>query len=338
MRCGKSVTVIIPAYNYGHFIDQTLECVLAQTCQQWECVIVDDGSTDNTPDVVAHYLNKDTRFKYVYQKNQGLPAVRNTGVRCSKGEYIQFLDADDLIENRKIERQVEYLEAHPEVDIVYGGGRFFFTAEQDGKSSLVLGESLDWMPVIQGDGESALMALIHKPFVVHAALMRRSVIESIGYFNEDLRACEDWQFWVRCAAQGKRFRFENIEGTQALYRTHQASMCADRRLMRAGTRRLRQEIKNIVRDREALQLNQRLAAEFEGYEGVEDINQGRLASGIWQCLKAGAMFSSLREKLKWWFCAIVAPITPKQQFEQVVISPIGESLKSILRHHLRSAS
>src|SRR5258708_7235502 len=113
------VSVVIASHNYAHFIPQTLDSVLAQTYPNWECIVVDDGSTDNTREVVERYADADQRIRYLWQENQRLAAARNRGIANSSGEYLQFLDADDLIEPGKFERQVGVLEHHPEIDIVY---------------------------------------------------------------------------------------------------------------------------------------------------------------------------------------------------------------------------
>lgn len=332
------VSIIIPAYNYGHFIKQSLDCVLAQTYQNWECLVIDDGSTDNTWDIVSSYLSRDRRFKYIYQTNEGASSARNLGLRNSAGKYIQFLDADDLIENRKIELQLNYLEAHTEIDIVYGSGYYFSIGESNDDLSPVWREALTWMPEIHGSGQSSLLALIERPFIIHSPLVRRSVIESVGYFKEDLRSCEDWHFWIRCAMQGKSFSYEDFEDAKALYRRHTTSLCAgDRALFFAGIRTFREEVNKIVTDAKALRLNRRLAAEYEGYIGAMLVKEGFLLTGVKQFLKAGQLIPGFREKLKWFYCALIAPLAPQDQFEQIVSFPVTRSIKIIIRHHLRIA-
>lgn len=331
------VTVIVPAFNYARFISQTLDSVRGQTYQNWECVVVDDGSTDDTREVVARYAERDARIRYVHQQNRGLSAARNTGIKHSRGEFLQFLDADDLIEERKFEKQVEFLQSQPEIDIVYGAARSFTTNQNEGREQLIRGEELTWLPSISDARNDALLALIRIPFPVHCALIRRVVVEDVGYFDERLKACEDWHFWVRCASAGKRFQQAKIEGSQAFYRTHTASMCADPGLMRPGTRRLRREIAKIVKDAEALRLNRRLAAEYEGYAGIEDLSRGRMLSGAWQFLKAAVMIREPRKSLKWLYCAFAAPLAPREQLESIVSTPIGKSATAILRHRLYRA-
>src|SRR6266550_6173469 len=128
---GPLVSVIVPCYNYGHFVGDALDSVLAQTFENWECIVVDDGSTDKTKEVVTRYESKDSRIKYIYQRNHGLAASRNLGISLSKGAYIQFLDADDQIESRKLEFQSNVLQDAVDIDIVYGSVRFFETTSME---------------------------------------------------------------------------------------------------------------------------------------------------------------------------------------------------------------
>src|ERR1044071_7848252 len=102
------VSVVVPSYNYGHLIRETLASLAAQTYDRWECVVVDDGSTDDTRAVVEAYPAADPRVRYVRQENARQGAARNNGIRHSSGDYFQFLDSDDTIETSKFERQVEY--------------------------------------------------------------------------------------------------------------------------------------------------------------------------------------------------------------------------------------
>jgi glycosyltransferase involved in cell wall biosynthesis len=219
------VSVIVPCYNYANFISQTLNSVRQQTYQDWECIVVDDGSTDNSKDIIFSYTSRDPRFVYVYQENRGLSAARNTGIKEAKGDFLQFLDADDLIESRKLELQVLYLKEHPDVEIVYGDVRYFST-EQPGELLLSLdGKNRPWMPKVSGKGEKVLNYLIRENImVVSSPLVSRKVIEECGFFDETLKACEDWDYWLRCALAGLFFKYEGMEGSYSLVRMHRASM------------------------------------------------------------------------------------------------------------------
>ena len=109
MKNEPLVSVIIPTYNRAHLIGETLDSVLAQTYQNWECIIVDDGSTDNSDEVIGEYVNKDSRFKYYHRPEEHLPGgngARNYGFKMSQGKYIQWFDSDDLMVAEKLELKV----------------------------------------------------------------------------------------------------------------------------------------------------------------------------------------------------------------------------------------
>jgi glycosyltransferase involved in cell wall biosynthesis len=109
------VSVVIPTYNYARFVSEAVDSVLAQTYPSLEVVVVDDGSTDDTREVLARYGD---RIRYIYQPNAGLPAARNTGIKAARGEFIGLLDSDDVFHPRKFELQMRYMLAHPEVGML----------------------------------------------------------------------------------------------------------------------------------------------------------------------------------------------------------------------------
>lgn len=119
------VSIIVPCFNQAEYLPETLNSVLAQTYFNWECIIVNDGSPDDTEDVAKKYMAIDERFKYVYQQNKGLAGARNTGVLHSNGEYVLPLDSDDLIGNTYLEEAVGYFISHDNVKLVYCKARKF---------------------------------------------------------------------------------------------------------------------------------------------------------------------------------------------------------------------
>ncbi len=229
------VSVVVPSFNYGHLIAQTLDSVLAQSSPDWECVVVDDGSTDDTADVVSAYTRRDRRFSYVSQRNAGLSAARNAGLRRSQGTYFQFLDADDVVEPSKLEHHVSYLNAHPYVGIVYGPARYFTTADPTQRRYSWTDPDTPWMPQVSGSGQVLVNALLDTNIMpVNSALVRREVLRRIGPFDERLQALEDWEYWIRCALGGVHFHFLDRENTYALVRLHEGSMSTDSLRMRAA--------------------------------------------------------------------------------------------------------
>src|SRR5258706_3449142 len=187
------VTVIIPAYNYGRFISDTLMSVQGQTYQDWECIVIDDGSTDNTAEVVARFCAQDPRIRYVRQDNAGLAAARNRGIAEGRGDYFQFLDADDLLEAKKVEFHVTYLENHPKVDIVYGDIRCFTTEDMNARMYSRDEENQPWVVQLSGRGKEIIEQLIrNNPLAPSSPLLRRSVVVEVGLFDGTVPGVEDY--------------------------------------------------------------------------------------------------------------------------------------------------
>jgi glycosyltransferase involved in cell wall biosynthesis len=276
----EMVSVIIPTFNYAHFLPETLDSVFNQTYTDWECIVVDDGSTDNTREVVTEYLTLDPRFKYIFQKNKGLPGARNTGVKAARGDYFQFLDADDLLEPCKLAEQSSFLSTHPDVDIVYGEVRFFSTEHPEQRLLSIWEDNLPWMPKISGNGRPILLELLKKNFmVVNAPLLRRSVFCDCAYFDETLKNYEDWDYWLRCAQRGKTFWFMDAPGTLALVRYHEQSMSRSHIAMSETLLRLRKRLQQVLKDPEFKKIN-RADKEKVGFDlSVEYLKNGQIVSG-----------------------------------------------------------
>ena len=221
------VSIIIPCYNQAQYLDEALQSVMDQTYHNWECIIVNDGSTDNTEIVAGRWVNKDTRFKYIYKENGGLSSARNKGLDKATGYYIQFLDSDDTIDKRKFELQLKDLE-NCEISISdYSplddktaervDWRYLppFLNEQDYKKELIL----DWENKIS--------------IPCHSVLFKREILNSYAIrFNESLSNHEDWLFWAKVFYHSKEI--QNNPEILAIYRIREASMASDYKLMREG--------------------------------------------------------------------------------------------------------
>ena len=230
------VSIIIPTYNYGHYIAETLDAVFKQSFTNWECIIVDDGSTDQTRIEVEKWIQKDKRFSYIFQENKGVSAARNKGIEAAKGEFIQFLDGDDLLQIDKLKSQIACFELFPESAIVYGEVRYFTDHNKDDlRFSLNGDKAQDWMPKIEAKGISVVQLFAKSNFmVIHAPLVRISVFKQIGDFNAKMKALEDWDFWMRCALADFSFHFTTVQNDFALVRAHQGSLSTQKRHMTAG--------------------------------------------------------------------------------------------------------
>jgi glycosyltransferase involved in cell wall biosynthesis len=320
------VTVVVPTYNYGRFIPETLECIRAQTYPKWECIVVDDGSTDDTAEQVSVFMKLDARFKFIHQKNARQAAAKNNGLQNSSGKYVQFLDADDLIEREKLAKQVDYLEAHPDVDIVYGSMRYFKSENPTDTLYWLWGENKPWMPEISGQGKEVLKALVRQNImVINSPLIRRSVVEVVGAFDDKLPPAEDWDYWLRCAAANMRFYFDESPGTLALVRWHSLSSSQDRRKMYDSMRMIREKIDILTRDAEILALNREHKIEDQQILALETILHGRLADCFREMLRAASLSKRAKHRLKWLVCAFAAPFLPRQRLKTIVTSSITRS-------------
>jgi glycosyltransferase involved in cell wall biosynthesis len=231
------VSIIIPTCNYGHYLGETLDLLSGQSYSNWECIVVDDGSADNTGHIVRAKVLKDGRFRYVYQQNSGLSAARNTGLENSLGAYLQFLDADDRIHHQKLEKQALFLDGHPEWDIVYGDAHYFHT---DNPGNQTPGRTEKDRHIasrrISGKGAALVKSFCVDNFIpVSAPLVRRTVIERTGEFSISYRSYEDWHYWFRCAIHGFSFKYLPDPGTETYIRHgHQSMMTDELKLVKYG--------------------------------------------------------------------------------------------------------
>lgn len=210
------VSLIIPAFNRSGLIGETLDSVLEQHYENWECIIVDDGSTDDTRKVLDQYIKKDTRIRYVSRPSgvpKGAAACRNIGIAMSKGEYVQFLDSDDLISPEKISAQVERMENDKGFSITTcRWGRF--------RDNMKDAELYDDFPSYADFNDPAdfLNSLPRSLnfFPIHSYLIKRQVINKAGYWNEYLSFNEDAEFITRVIANSQKIGFSGK--ALALYR------------------------------------------------------------------------------------------------------------------------
>jgi len=329
------ISVVVPTFNYAHLIPQALESLQKQTYENWECVVVDDGSTDNTAEVVATYALKDSRIRYVKQENSKQAAARNTGIQNSTGEYFQFLDSDDLIEPAKLDHQVNYLESHPEVDIVYSNARYFRTENMNerlhSRRYSVWDDGEPWIVGVSGHGHNVLRPLLcNNITVVNSPLIRRSVVESVGLFNIALTPVEDWDYWIRCAAKGLNFAYDDCEQSRALVRAHPLSASLDGRRMLRATVAMRKNLAALPLTAQLQDLNRQLLAEAEGLLGIEEVINGRMRLGIYQICKAACMDRRPRYRAKWLLCAASAPFVSNERLLSMVSSSLTGGATEVL--------
>jgi glycosyltransferase involved in cell wall biosynthesis len=200
------VTAIIPVHNGGAFVAEAIESVLGQTYEPMECLVVDDGSTDHTLEILRAFGK---RIRSIRQSKRGPAAARNAGARFASGHLLAFLDADDIWEQRKIERQVNLLLQRPDLGLVYCG---FYIADRDGRP-------LEAAPVADPSVALRNILLDESPSLGlgSTALIPREVFLEVGGFDESLRMCEDGDLGWRLAA---RFPIDTVPEPLVRYRIH----------------------------------------------------------------------------------------------------------------------
>ncbi|MDX3229811.1 glycosyltransferase family A protein [Streptomyces sp. ME19-01-6] len=184
------VSVVIPCHDYGHYLPQAVQSVLAQTYADWELVVVDDGSTDDTAAVARSLIadHPDRRIRLLRQANAGVSAARNAGIAATTGRYVLPLDADDVIAPTMLERTVAVLDRHPDIAIASTDVSVF---TDDDLPAQVLE-----LPAYDKD------LLLRRLIMFYCSLYRREVWQTVGGYAEDMRAGEDWDFWIACAEHG----------------------------------------------------------------------------------------------------------------------------------------
>ena len=181
------ISIIMPSYNQGLYLPEALDSVLAQTYTNWECIIVDDGSKDNTPEVSKAYCAKDSRIQYIYQENSGVSAARNNGVAHSKGEYILPLDGDDKIAPEFLELTLQEIVKDRNIRVVYSDVQYF-GARND----------LYNLPPF------SIEQLMGMNVMCVTSLFRREDFDKAGGFNSNMKeGLEDWDFWLSMFQDGQ---------------------------------------------------------------------------------------------------------------------------------------
>lgn len=172
------LSVIVPCYKQAEFIAETLDSIRKQTFQDWECIVVNDGSPDNASEIVNGFVKTDPRIRLIETPNRGVSAARNTGIRASQGEFILPLDADDIILPEYAQLAIEHFRKHPETKLVYSEARKFGQ------------ENKYWdLPEFRWD------RFIFSNCIFSSCFFRRSDFDKTAGFNEEMRlGWEDWDF------------------------------------------------------------------------------------------------------------------------------------------------
>jgi glycosyltransferase involved in cell wall biosynthesis len=201
-----SVTTIIPTYNRGQLVCEALESVFAQSRPVDEIIVVDDGSTDNTPELLRRYGN---RIRYIEQPNSGAGAARNRGIKEAKGDYIAFLDSDDIWVKEKTKIQMDFFSRHPHLEFVFGDMANFTPTNDNEVPEIKSPEVHNYFTAHSTNLERILDCLITESVIpTPTVVFERACVSRIGFFDEKLKIAEDLDYWLR-AARTCRFGFVN---------------------------------------------------------------------------------------------------------------------------------
>ena len=187
---GVDLSIIVPCYKQAQFLNEALQSVLEQGFSNWECIIVNDGSPDNTGEVAKKWITLDHRFRYFYQRNQGVSAARNLGISHSKGKYILPLDADDKIDSLYIEKALAEFENNENLKIVYCQARKFGNVDEVWK-----------LP------KFSLYTLASSNMIFSSAVYKKSDWLLVGGYDKNMvLGLEDWEFWIALLKNGGQVR------------------------------------------------------------------------------------------------------------------------------------
>lgn len=224
---GGVVSIIVTAFNQEHYLRGALESILNQQYRPIECVVVNDGSTDGTQKVVEECAAKAPEgltVKYIYQHNQGPQAARNRGVRESCGEFIQYLDGDDLLEKTKLAKEVEFLTsaAGQNFGVAYGDAQWLFEDEEGDRLGQVIGV---------GPTDDFVVSMLEGHWSPNFAfLCRRSAVERCGPWDPAIGINQDYEYFLRMGCKGARYGY--VPCLTGFYRKHSRARISDQGMLK----------------------------------------------------------------------------------------------------------
>jgi len=211
------VSVIIPVYNGANYIKDALESVFSQTYKDYEIIVVNDGSTDDSEIILKPYMDTIT---YIYQENKGSAEARNTGIRKAKGEYISFLDADDIWLPQKLEKQLKFLLSNPKYKMV------FCDIKHSVRGSIIHNSYLHERKYRYVSSGKIYRNLLRECFIfTPTVFVSRECFREVGLFNEKYRICEDYEMWLRIA---KKYQIGFLDEPLVERRRHGVNITEDK--------------------------------------------------------------------------------------------------------------
>lgn len=210
------ISVVVPTFNRAHLLDDCLSSIVSQAYDDFEVVLIDDGSTDDTADVVSRYGN---RVRYVYQENRGIPGALNRGIEESRGELIRFLASDDRLVPDALATEAELMDAHPEVGLMYSQA---WQIDETGTVTDLRKPEFANDSYIRSGLDEIRDLLFWDHITCSTVLVRKACFDDVGLFNDDLRpAGEDWDMWIRVA---KKYDVAYLARPLATYLKHSGNI------------------------------------------------------------------------------------------------------------------
>ena len=232
-------SVVVAAHNSARTVAATIASVRLQTLDDWELIVVDDGSSDRTAEIVETI--DDARIRLVRQANRGPSAARNAGLRLARGRLISTLDSDDLWMPNYLEHMAGVLDRHPDAGVAYTDA--WALDDATGRIRKTSAMRYQRPPVSPPAAPPAfLAALLERNFVYNSVTMRREVVEAVGGYDEWFWVAEDWELWLRIASKG--FRFVRADDLLAIYRHRAGSLHTQHERMFAGNCRVYELVEN----------------------------------------------------------------------------------------------
>lgn len=266
------VSIIIPTYNGLPWLIDAIESSINQSYKNFEIILIDDGSTDSTRQIVKDRYGD--KIEYYFQVNQGLSSARNFGLEKANGDYIQFLDSDDLIPIEKIKTQISFLKENKEIDIVYSQCKTFYKND--------IGSLKDWRKKQTYKNGNLFIPLLKKSFILpHMPLSRTKVLIDSGGYDNDMNSCIDYDFWLRVAFRGTNFYFLD-DGNFVYYRILNDSLSSSSlEFSKNGLyslKKLKNEVKKF--SKEEIKIYKSAIADWEFKIGRSNHEEGKYFRGL----------------------------------------------------------
>lgn len=243
MNHSIKISVIVPCYNQATFLDNCIESLINQTYPNWECILINDGSTDNTEEIALNWQKKDNRIRYVKKTNGGLSSARNAGIQNITGDFVQFLDCDDFLYKEKFEKSVKKIDQQTNAVIITDFQRFDNVAQTIIPPHCILKEEYF-------NQRDILLKWDHTFSIpIHCAVFSKDLVEKYT-FNEELKAKEDWIFWLQVYENNPQTHF--IKEYLLAYRMSSSGMTYNQTFMYESKMKALEKLEQIISDKDLL--------------------------------------------------------------------------------------